>query len=160
MTMPKTSVHSIDLDNLEREMRRIAVSRRSVGRAKLPRIVGRPASVAPFDSSIRHEKDEPPTENGPALEAAIPQGLDSGSFGSIPHTPSAAVPRPPPERRGNPSSRALALVVLSSSRWRRRRRFDDARRTNGRAGSQNDNNEGSSILAASCSRRRSDALPN
>jgi hypothetical protein len=112
MTMPKTSVHSIDLDNLEREMRRIAVSRRSVGRAKLPRIVGRPASVAPFDSSIRHEKDEPPTENGPALEAAIPQGLDSGSFGSIPHTPSAAVPRPPPERRGNPSSRALALVVL------------------------------------------------
>ena len=111
MTMPKTSVHSIDLDNLEREMRRIAVSRRSVGRAKLPRIVGRPASVAPFHSSIRDDKDEPPAENGPALVAAIPQGMDSGSFGSIPHTPSA-VPRPPSERRGTPTSRALALLVL------------------------------------------------
>ena len=113
MTMPKaTSVHSIDLDNLEREMRRIAVSRRSVGRAKLPRIGCRPASVAPFHSSIRDNKDEPPAENGPASEVAIPQGLDSGSFGSILHTPSAAVPRPPSERRGTPTSRALALVVL------------------------------------------------
>lgn len=113
MTMPKaTSVHSIDLDNLEREMRRIAVSRRSVGRAKFPRIGCRPASVAPFHSSIRDNKDEPPAENGPASEVAIPQGLDSGSFGSILHTPSAAVPRPPSERRGTPTSRALALVVL------------------------------------------------
>ena len=112
MTIPKTSVQSVDLDDLEREMRRIAVSRRSVGRAKLARIGGRAASVAPFHSSIHDDKDAPPAENGPAPVAAIPQVLDSGRVGSTPDTQPAAVPPRPSGRRSPPSSRALVLVVL------------------------------------------------
>ena len=108
MTKPKTSIQSVNLDDLEREMRRIAVSRRSVGRAKLTRTGGRPVLVAPFPL---RDDNERPAESGLASDA-IPQDLERGSFGSIPHTPSVAVPRPPSERRSPPSSRALAFVVL------------------------------------------------
>ena len=109
MTIPKTSIQSVNLDDLEREMRRIAVSRRSVGRAKLTRTGGRPVLVAPVP--LNRDHNEPPAESGPASDA-IPPDLERGSFGSNPHTPSVAVPRRPLERRSRPSSRALALVVL------------------------------------------------
>jgi hypothetical protein len=45
--MPKTSFPSVNLDDLEREMHRIAVQEKR-GRAKLARIGGRPASIAPY----------------------------------------------------------------------------------------------------------------
>jgi hypothetical protein len=123
MTMSKTSVQAVDLDNLERQMRDIAIFKRSDDRrAELARIVGqnlgglptgRYASVLPFQSSIRDDMDEPQAEDGPAQdsEGSIGHALDGDSVGSVPDTPDAALSRRPSRRRSHLSSRALALVV-------------------------------------------------
>jgi SPOR domain len=102
MTTPKTSIQSVNLDDLEREMRRIAVSRRSVGRGTLTRTGVRPVLVTPFH--LHRDNDEPPTETELGSDA-IPQRLERG-------TESAAVPHHPAKRRSPLSSRALALVVI------------------------------------------------
>ena len=110
MTKPKTSIQSVNLDDLEREMRRIAVSRRSVGRAKLTRTGGRPVLVAPVHSS-RDDKHEPPAENGLASERD-PAGLGEWQLWIEPAYAQCRGPTSPVREAQPPSSRALALVVL------------------------------------------------
>ena len=109
MTKPQTSFKSVDLDDLEREMRRIAVSRRSVGPAKLTWSGGRRVLVAPVPSNRDHK--EAPAESGLAPDA-IQQGSGGGGIGSIPATQGRALPGPPTKRRDNSSWRALALIIL------------------------------------------------
>jgi hypothetical protein len=98
-------------------MRCITLSKRSDDRrAELARIVGLRtlhASVAPFQSSVRDDEDEPPAEGVAAQdsEGSIGRASDGGIVGSAPDAPDAALARRPSKRRGHPSSRALALVV-------------------------------------------------
>ncbi|SEE15254.1 Sporulation related domain-containing protein [Rhizobiales bacterium GAS191] len=128
MTLSKTSVQAVDLDDLERQMRDVAIPKRSDDRlAELARIVGRnlggivggreqAASAAPVQPAVRDgsfDEDEPHAEYGSAQDSdgSVDQSFDGDDVERVPDTSDTALAQRALKMRSLRSPRALALVV-------------------------------------------------
>jgi hypothetical protein len=126
MTLSRTSVDGIDLDDLERQMRdvptgtdnRLAELARQVARSLGGLRGGREqaASATPQQrvsaGSLDEDKTHAEGASAQGLEVPIDQSLHDDGLARLPNAPEAALSSRALEKRGPLSSRALALVAF------------------------------------------------